>query len=1485
MSEKANPPAAALPVSQLLEIDKVCRQFEADWKAGRRPNAADYLGDTPEPQLSELKRELDAIETELRAKSKLQFSVDEFVRRITSTGLMTDDEVSAFVSTLPAEQKPKTAEELARQMHRRGRLTKFQAQAIYQGKTRGLVLGNYVVLDRLGHGGMGEVYKARHRKMERLVALKMLPSSAAKLPEAVKRFEREAKAAARLSLPNIVTAYDADEAGGVHFLVMEYVDGKDLAAMVKTEGVLGVAQAVDYIVQAARGLEYAHAQGIVHRDIKPSNLLLDRGGAVKILDMGLARIDNALGGSDDGLTHSGYMMGTLDFMAPEQALDTHDADARSDVYSLGCTLYYLLTGKAPFRGDTVAKKLLAHREEPVPTLAAERSDVPAWLDQAFQRMLAKNPADRPQTMGQVVRQLRQHELPWTPPPATAVATAQRGLDETLSLHEAKVDTSSRQIDIDEPWQPPTEPLPFVPPRKTKRRMPAAWAKLSKRQRIVVGAAAGAMFFAILLAIVISLRTKDGTLVVELDDPDVTLQILSERGEVQIERKGEKGRTIISVDPGKHRLRVQKNGVEVFGQEFSLASDGKETIRARWQPSPAVPPSPVIADDPWTTNHWLGYVLGDEPGRWMPEVAAYTNIVWDSSWELDDDPRPRLEPTLKAARKHDLKAIVSIGGKKRLDKFLEVGVELVRSYSDVVVAVCVSDAPFFQVSPQDCADFCSELKKRLPKVKVLCYQIDVGKTPQADPIPDAVDVLVVDILECATVEESRRRIKDVMPLWFAKAGKRPVFLVWDSFMWNGSGLVPTCDAGVLRAWADFAKSKRLAGFAACNFGPCNAAGQNLVPIRTRPELVQEMRDIAKDWGVKSPKNSTGTAPDEELDRAVAQWALTDIGGIATITAAGEERTIKDAGQLPQEPFLLTGLDFKDKKTVNDETLKRLEGLKHLCALNLDGTLITDAGTKRLQELTSLWKLDLANTDISNQSLQHVKALKSLRMLGLHGTHVDHSGLAWLAELTMLQDLNLNQVPITDADVIQIENLKQLRCLGLWNTKITDAALPHLARLKSLNRLILWDTSVTDAAMQHLVTLPRLNFLCVAGSRVTDEGIKELQKFEDLQGLEISAPPITAKGLDFLKQCKKLTALTLRGSFTDADIARLADNKNLRSLAVFDSKITEVGLSALKRALPDCDIQMYRNWQRVDEKSLASRAEEAEKAPEAEKTPEAADVAGTVELPASYHARKIAHNAEKASWAPDSRRIVFGRLPFGTGLNIADVQSGKVTEFLDVGKDPAWSPGNGRWIAFVKGGTILDEDEVWIVDSNGQNSRKIGDGGFPSWSSDGKTLFFNSRLRKKVLAARPAEKDSPVTELCDMPLSAFSSVSPDGTKISCTDDGGVLRIIDRDTKRESLRIPSPTSGVLIFHSWTPDGKQILLGNSYCDSAIGGLWMLDLDTKRFKKIAPHHFTMPFVSPDGSKLAVDSRNEDGSCDVWVIEMKYLAEKVPGAVQAPVPK
>jgi serine/threonine protein kinase len=278
----------------------------------------------------------------------------------------------------------------------------------------------YRVVRLLGAGGMGSVFEAEHRVMRRPVAVKVINRAYTADAPAVERFRREVHAAARLSHPNIVTAHDAENVGDLHFLVMEYVEGQSLARVLKERGPLSVREACEYIRQAALGLQHAHERGMVHRDVKPDNLMLTASpvasapGVIKVLDFGLAALTAERGAG--GLTEANVIMGTPDYMAPEQAEDPRKADIRADVYGLGCTLYQLLTGGLPYPADTSLLKVLAHRERPVPSARAARPEVPRELDAVLARLLAKRPEDRFQTPGEAAAALAPFAQPAAVPP-------------------------------------------------------------------------------------------------------------------------------------------------------------------------------------------------------------------------------------------------------------------------------------------------------------------------------------------------------------------------------------------------------------------------------------------------------------------------------------------------------------------------------------------------------------------------------------------------------------------------------------------------------------------------------------------------------------------------------------------------------------------------------------------------------------------------------------------------------------------------------------------------------------------------------------------------------------------------------------------------------------------------------------------------------------------------------------------------------------
>ena len=360
---------------------------------------------------------------------------DTFLAHLRQSGLLAERDLRAARERLSDSQRGRVA---ARLLVEQGLLTKFQAELLLIGRTQGFFLGPYKILDQLGQGGMGRVYKALHQTMNRVVALKVLMPQVTKTPRAQKLFLREVQAAAQLNHPNIVTAYDAGQLNQRHYLAMEFVDGPNLEEFVRAKGPLPVGLASEMIRQAVCGLQHAFETGMLHRDLKPANLLVsaprkkpatgDNAPAaehapavVKILDFGLARLQEPSALEPKSRTivsRENGVMGTPDFIAPEQARDLHKTDIRSDLYSLGCTFYWLLTGEVPFPGGSTLEKLLRHNtEEPTP-ISQFRGDVPVEVLALVAKLMAKNPADRFATPQDLIDALWPHAQPgaldWDP---------------------------------------------------------------------------------------------------------------------------------------------------------------------------------------------------------------------------------------------------------------------------------------------------------------------------------------------------------------------------------------------------------------------------------------------------------------------------------------------------------------------------------------------------------------------------------------------------------------------------------------------------------------------------------------------------------------------------------------------------------------------------------------------------------------------------------------------------------------------------------------------------------------------------------------------------------------------------------------------------------------------------------------------------------------------------------------------------------------
>lgn len=505
-----------LPSALMLQIDRLCSRLESSWQNGtgtglKSEDLLKELQNLTAPQQQAALEELLPLELEYRRRRGQPADIPELAARFPESD-------PAWLQQVLGWAEPDTI--LGRGDSDSGGFALATGGAASDaansvGPTAiPEQLGDYRLLGILGQGGMGTVYRAVHERMGRAVAVKVLRADIRSNAALLQRFEREVRTAARLIHPNIVTALDARIHEGLPFLVTELVDGEDLETHVRRNGPLTVTDALDAIAQAAAGLAYAHEQGVVHRDIKPANLLRDQRGVVRILDMGLARLDDVRGRSGTetaqqeigGLTDSGLIMGTAAYMAPEQARDTRKADARSDLYSLGCTLHFLLTGRPPYSATSPIDMIVAHLQSPLPRLQmnSAKTVIPTSVQDLFELLAAKKPEERIQTaaaaaeqtarireaitqgrelpLAKVIQERQQHSPPQVPvviaQPATVRADRWRMLATvtitllTFAIMATVIALYSLRTDTNRTL-PPEPPTPEVPVESISSGFPTA----------------------------------------------------------------------------------------------------------------------------------------------------------------------------------------------------------------------------------------------------------------------------------------------------------------------------------------------------------------------------------------------------------------------------------------------------------------------------------------------------------------------------------------------------------------------------------------------------------------------------------------------------------------------------------------------------------------------------------------------------------------------------------------------------------------------------------------------------------------------------------------------------------------------------------------------------------------------------------------------------------------------------------------------------
>jgi hypothetical protein len=557
--------------------------------------------------------------------------LESFLDNLEQSRLLNAGQFAAAREHIAQQGSALTAQQLARWLIERTWLTRWQAKMLLSGR-KTLILGKYRLLDQLGQGGMGAVFRAQQEGLGRIVALKVMSRQLLKDKGAVARFHREIQAAAALTHPNIVAAYDADRVGGTHFLVMEYVAGRTLDEIARQRGQLPIDEACEYIRQAAVGLQHAHERGMIHRDIKPANLLVARddggGPLVKILDMGLARFSSELS-EEGGLTRTGQIMGTPDYIAPEQARNTKNADIRSDIFSLGCSLFRLLAGELPFPGDTVMAKLMARGMHDARRIGTLRPEVPPALDTIVAQMLARDPAERFSTPVEVAAALAPfagaagggRAISVTHPaaedrPVGAFPAPDADLFERTSRVDPALDELFRQLAVDaDLFEPQLDaihetsrigtataetslvaPEPSVTPAaqpKTGRSARIESQRRQERRRLAAGGAIAALVIAVFVAVSIWYRAGETVLIVDLPE--------SEREGDVIEIDGVKralpktGELRFPGRPGRRIIRLSRTGYLPTAEELNLERGEVRTFRPDWRPTEETARRLALAD--------------------------------------------------------------------------------------------------------------------------------------------------------------------------------------------------------------------------------------------------------------------------------------------------------------------------------------------------------------------------------------------------------------------------------------------------------------------------------------------------------------------------------------------------------------------------------------------------------------------------------------------------------------------------------------------------------------------------------------------------------------------------------------------------------------------------------------------------------------------------------------------------------------------------
>ncbi|WP_417383137.1 protein kinase domain-containing protein [Gimesia sp.] len=1112
----------------------------------------------------------------------MTMTLEQFVTQLDESGVLSPEEFALFQELHGADIT--TAEDLGKQLVKHKKITKLQAQMVYQGQGNKLRFGNYVIQEKIGSGGMGDVYLAKHRRMFRTVALKLLPTEMAKDQNTIRRFQREVQAAAKLSHANIVTAHDADEVEGMHYLVMEYVEGTDLSELVKQQGVLSVGQALDYILQAAKGLEYAHQEGIIHRDIKPSNMLLDKNGTIKILDMGLARIDEI----DEenpatALTQSGSVMGTVDYMSPEQAQSTHTADNRSDIYSLGCTLYFLLTGNSVYGGKTVVNRILAHRDQPIPSLVSTNVHVPANVDGIYQKMIAKQPEDRFQSMQEVIDAIEKCDVlnpsstmsadPPDPELQKFLQSQKIASSPTIVMPAGEISTDTQESNLTSDFMNQSlNGTTFEPLQRRKK-------STGKRGWLISGLVLGSLV--LMAGFVFKGAPSAGSVILDVDQTDITGAVVSVDGEqkLTIQTGKDQPPILVAADEQQHTLTVTKQGFEPFTRQFTVKSGQSETVKVHLVPvAVATVEEPAPMPLTMTEREILEWVFS-QGGK--VSVNSPLNHV-SRMEELPDEP--------VSFYNIDLSNTAIVPQELSLLRGLSNLTTLKLDYTqiqdqDLQYLKNLKDLGFLHLNHTSITGEGLKYLKELPVLNAISLEdtklTDAGLRELIRHKPlRLLYVTNTDITNdgMKTIGEmenltklkfsNNRQLNDTGMAYLASLTKLESLYahlnrnITDEGIKHLQGLNSLYEITLATTGITDEGLQYLVGLE--NLGKLDLVNCKITDVglkylynmktlrnlklsqtKVTPEGIAALKQALPKCEIESDFKAEMQNSMPRSEREIAEWVI-GLGGSVAVNGM----SCKQITDLPDETFEITAVALRGL-SFEDHQLASLANLKKLTGLYLDTASISDSTLAHLGKLQQLQKLCLKETKITGAVLSNLGEIPGLTYLDVAGSALTNVGLKNIANLKQLVTLNISHIAgIDDTGLAHIAGMTKLQELYLHNNpQLTDEGIKHIREMQLLTELTLDNTTISDTGMQYLAGMKDLEKLGLANcQRLSDASFVHLVNLKNLKSLQLFLTPITDAGLKHLHGLKKLELLDLR-----------------------DTKVTRGGITALQQALPNCKIE--------------------------------------------------------------------------------------------------------------------------------------------------------------------------------------------------------------------------------------------------------------------------------------------------------------------------